>query len=68
MGPGVSRHRLRLFLLIRDPWGSFAESFFDLDHSPESCAWEPRDFPGQDALYRWGPEPPQDFGENKELG
>ena len=54
--------------LIRDPWGSFAEYFFDLDHIPESCAWEPRDFPEQEALYRWGPEPPPDFGENKELG
>jgi hypothetical protein len=58
----------RFYRYIRDPWGSFAEYFFDLDHIPESCAWEPRDFPEQDALYRWGPKPPPDFGENKELG
>jgi catechol 2,3-dioxygenase-like lactoylglutathione lyase family enzyme len=69
-GWGLGRHVIgsNYFYYIRDPWGSFAEYFFDLDHIPESCAWEPRDFPEQDALYRWGPEPPQDFGENKELG
>jgi catechol 2,3-dioxygenase-like lactoylglutathione lyase family enzyme len=66
---GLGRHVIgsNYFYYIRDPWGSFAEYFFDLDYIPESCAWEPRDFPEQDALYRWGPTPPPDFGENKEL-
>jgi catechol 2,3-dioxygenase-like lactoylglutathione lyase family enzyme len=69
-GWGLGRHVIgsNYFYYIRDPWGSFAEYFFDLDYIPESCAWEPRDFPEQDALYRWGPTPPADFGENKELG
>jgi catechol 2,3-dioxygenase-like lactoylglutathione lyase family enzyme len=68
-GWGLGRHVIgsNYFYSIRDPWGSFAEDFFDLDYIPESCAWEPRDFPAQDALYRWGTEPPPDFGENKEL-
>jgi hypothetical protein len=34
---------------------------------PEECAWEPRDFPEADALYRWGPPVPDDFGLNREL-
>jgi len=33
---------------------------------PEDCAWEPRDWPGEDSLYIWGPPVPPDFGENKE--
>ena len=37
-----------------------------LDQIPESCAWEPRDFPADDSLYVWGPPVPADFGENKE--
>ena len=68
MGPGASRYRLELFLLHPRSLGQLAEYFFDLDHIPESCAWEPRDFPEQDALYRSCPDPPTDFGENKELG
>jgi catechol 2,3-dioxygenase-like lactoylglutathione lyase family enzyme len=68
-GWGLGRHVIgsNYFYYIRDPWGSFAEYFFHLDYIPESCAWEPRDFPEHDALYRWGREPPPDFGENKEL-
>ena len=34
---------------------------------PEDCAWQPRDFPGEDSLYIWGPPVPDDFGENKEV-
>lgn len=68
-GWGLGRHVIgsNFFYYIRDPWGSFAEYYFDLDYIPEGCAWEPRDFPEQDALYRWGPPPPPDFAENKEL-
>src|SRR5215468_4145505 len=50
-GWGVGRHVIgsNFFYYARDPWGSFAEYFHDLDHIPEHCAWEPRDFPEQDA-------------------
>jgi hypothetical protein len=51
---------------IRDPWGGFAEYFYDLDYIPEDCAWVARDFPPEDSLYLWGPPVPPDFGENKE--
>jgi len=66
---GLGRHVIgsNFFFYIRDPWGSFAEYYHDLDFIPESCAWEPRDFPPDDALYKWGPPVPEDFGLNREL-
>ena len=65
---GLGRHVIgsNFFFYIRDPWGSFAEYFFDLDYIPEEAAWEPRDWPGEDALYRWGPDCPVEFGINVE--
>jgi hypothetical protein len=68
-GWGFGRHVIgsNFFYYIRDPWGSLAEYFYDLDQIPETCAWEPRDFPAADSLYSWGPPVPADFGENKEI-
>jgi catechol 2,3-dioxygenase-like lactoylglutathione lyase family enzyme len=68
-GWGLGRHVIgsNFFYYVRDPWGSFAEYFHDLDYIPEQCAWEPRDFPAEDAIYRWGPPLPEDFGLNREL-
>ncbi len=68
-GWGLGRHVIgsNFFYYIRDPWGSFAEYFHDLDYIPEQCAWEPRDFPEAEALYRWGPPVPDDFALNREL-
>jgi catechol 2,3-dioxygenase-like lactoylglutathione lyase family enzyme len=65
---GLGRHVIgsNFFYYIRDPWGSFAEYFFDLDYIPEDAPWEPRDFEPRDALYRWGPECPAAFGINLE--
>jgi len=68
-GWGLGRHVIgsNFFYYIRDPWGSLAEYYFDLDFIPLDCAWQPRDFPAEDSLYIWGPPVPADFGENKEL-
>jgi catechol 2,3-dioxygenase-like lactoylglutathione lyase family enzyme len=68
-GWGVGRHVIgsNFFYYVRDPWGSWAEYFHDLDYIPEQCAWEPRDFPEEDAIYRWGPPIPADFGLNREI-
>lgn len=68
-GWGLGRHVIgsNFFFYMRDPWGSFAEYFHDIDYIPEDCAWEARDFPPEDALYRWGPPVPEDFGLNREL-
>lgn len=67
-GWGLGRHVIgsNFFYYARDPWGSFAEYFHDIDYIPEDCAWEARDFPEQDALYQWGPPVPAFFGENTE--
>ena len=68
-GWGLGRHVIgsNFFYYIRDPWGSFAEYFHDIDYIPENCAWEARDFPPDDALYCWGPPVPDDFGLNREV-
>jgi catechol 2,3-dioxygenase-like lactoylglutathione lyase family enzyme len=68
-GWGLGRHVIgsNFFFYIRDPWGSFAEYFHDLDYIPEDCAWVARDFPPEDALYKWGPPLPEDFALNREL-
>jgi catechol 2,3-dioxygenase-like lactoylglutathione lyase family enzyme len=69
-GWGFGRHVIgsNFFYYMRDPWGSLAEYYYDMDYIPENCAWEPRDWPDEDALFVWGPPVPADFGENKEAG
>ena len=69
VGWGLWRHVIgsNFFSYVPDPWGSWAEYFHDIDHIPETCAWQPRDFAPEDALYRWGPPVPPDFGVNREL-
>src|SRR5438046_7304342 len=69
-GWGLGRHVIgsNFFYYIRDPWGSFAEYFHDLDYIPEQCAWEPRDFPEAEALYRWGPPGPEAFALTRDPG
>lgn len=68
-GWGLGRHVIgsNFFYYARDPWGSWAEYYHDLDYIPENCAWTPRDFPESDAIYRWGPPMPDDFGRNREI-
>ncbi len=68
-GWGPGRHVIgsNFFYYIRDPWGSFAEYFHDIDYIPEDCPWQARDFAPEDALYRWGPPVPEDFAVNREI-
>jgi catechol 2,3-dioxygenase-like lactoylglutathione lyase family enzyme len=68
-GWGLGRHVIgsNYFHYTRDPWGSFAEYYHDLDFIPENCSWVPRDFPEEDSLYVWGPPLPPEFVENTEL-
>lgn len=67
-GWGFGRHVIgsNFFHYIRDPWGSLAEYFCDIDYIPEGAAWKPTDYPAQDSLYAWGPNVPEDFGRNFE--
>lgn len=65
---GLGRHAIgsNLFYYIRDPWGSYAEYFHDIDYIPEDAAWDVREWDPKYALYCWGPDVPADFIINKE--
>jgi len=67
-GWGVGRHEAgsNYFYYVRDPWGSFAEYFYDIDYIPQGCAWDARDTPPELALALWGPQVPGYFLENLE--
>jgi catechol 2,3-dioxygenase-like lactoylglutathione lyase family enzyme len=67
-GWGFGRHVIgsNFFHYIRDPWGSLAEYFCDIDYIPGDMDWKPKDYRAQDSLYAWGPDVPEDFGRNFE--
>lgn len=65
---GTGRHSVgsNLFHYFRDPWGTLAEYFYDLDWIPEGAAWEVRQWKKEEGLFLWsndGPPPP-DFPRN----
>lgn len=68
-GWGVGRHVLgsNYFRYVRDPWGSYAEYSYDIDFVESGHRWPSADHPGEDSLYVWGPELPEDFIVNYEL-
>lgn len=68
MGWGLGRHVLgsNYFHYVRDPWGSFSEYSFNIDYIPAAIEWEPKDHPGEDSFYLWGPEMPPEFIFNAE--
>jgi catechol 2,3-dioxygenase-like lactoylglutathione lyase family enzyme len=67
-GWGVGRHVVgsNYFYYVRDPWGSWCEYSFDIDHIPADLDWVATDHPGEDSFYVWGPEVPADFITNHE--
>jgi len=68
-GWGFGRHVIgsNFFHYLRDPWNSMAEYFCDIDQIPADGSWQAQDHPAADALYRWGPPVPADFGANYEV-
>jgi catechol 2,3-dioxygenase-like lactoylglutathione lyase family enzyme len=61
-GPGRHTVGSNLFHYFRDPWGTLAEYFFDVDTIPEGGAWEPRSWTKEQGLFLWsndGPPPPE---------
>jgi catechol 2,3-dioxygenase-like lactoylglutathione lyase family enzyme len=65
---GTGRHTVgsNLFHYFRDPWGTMAEYFYDIDFIPEGSPWEPRNWSKEQGLFLWsndGPPPP-DFPKN----
>ena len=67
-GWGLGRHVLgsNYFYYVRDPWGSYAEYSFDIDHIPADLDWPAADHPPEDSFYVWGPAPPADLVTNFE--
>jgi len=67
-GWGIGRHVLgsNYFRYVRDPWGSYAEYSYDIDFVAPEDEWPSADHPGEDSLYVWGPDLPQDFIANHE--
>lgn len=68
-GWGIGRHVLgsNYFRYVRDPWGSYAEYSCDIDFVEAGNEWPSADHPGEDSLYVWGPELPEDFVVNHEF-
>lgn len=68
-GWGLGRHVLgsNYFRYVRDPWDSYAEYSYDIDFVEAGNEWPAADHPGEDSLYVWGPELPEDFIVNHEL-
>ena len=67
-GWGLGRHVLgsNYFYYVGDPWGSWCEYSFDIDHIPADLEWVAADHPGEDSFYAWGPAVPADFVTNLE--
>ena len=67
-GWGVGRHVLgsNYFQYVRDPWGSYSEYSFDIDHIPSSIDWPASTQSPDDGFYLWGPDVPPDFITNYE--
>lgn len=68
-GWGVGRHVIgsNYFYYARDPWGSFCEYSFDIDHIPADLDWKAGEHPPEDSLYVWGPSVPENFVVNHEM-
>lgn len=68
-GWGFGRHSIgsNFFHYVRDPWGSYAEYFCDMDYIADSDSWSPQNWPLEDSLHSWGPNPPEGFIDNLEL-
>ena len=67
-GWGFGRHSIgsNFFHYVADPWGSYAEYYSDMDYINDSNEWQATNWPAEDALYSWGPLPPEDFIYNYE--
>ena len=60
---GLGRHYLgsNFFWYLRDPSGTFAEYYADLDIIEDDDAWNPEAVGDMRALYAWGPPVPDEF-------
>ncbi|GAB3977133.1 VOC family protein [Actinoallomurus acanthiterrae] len=66
---GFGRHCIgaNFFWYLRDPAGSFAEYYSDMDTIVEDALWSPQIWEGHKGLYLWGPPPPPSFLHPEDL-
>jgi catechol 2,3-dioxygenase-like lactoylglutathione lyase family enzyme len=66
---GFGRHTIgsNFFHYIKDPWGSWFEYYSDMDYIDDYSQWTPSNYPLEDSLHHWGPNPPDDFNTNYEI-
>jgi catechol 2,3-dioxygenase-like lactoylglutathione lyase family enzyme len=67
---GFGRHTIgsNFFHYIQDPWGSWFEYYADMDFIDDHSSWTPKVYEMEDSLANWGPQVPQDFVHNWEVG
>ncbi|NIB38356.1 hypothetical protein HBA55_02095 [Pseudomaricurvus alkylphenolicus] len=67
-GWGFGRHAIgsNFFHYVRDPWNSYLEYYCDIDYIADSDNWTATNWPLEDSLHTWGPNPPADFTKNYE--
>lgn len=56
-GPGRHIGGSNYFHYIRDPWGSLAEYFWDIDVIPEDADWQPLNVPPDQLTAVWAASP-----------
>jgi catechol 2,3-dioxygenase-like lactoylglutathione lyase family enzyme len=67
-GWGFGRHAIgsNFFHYVQDPWGSYIEYYADIDYIDDGDNWIAQNWPLEDSLFTWGPNPPEDFVRNYE--
>lgn len=67
---GFGRHTIgsNFFHYIQDPWGSWFEYYSDMDFIDDHAMWTPTNYEISDSLANWGPEVPDEFVTNHEVG
>jgi hypothetical protein len=66
---GLGRHHIgsNFFWYLRDPVGTFAEYYSDMDVIEDGQAWDPGVFEGIRSIYSWGQPPPPSFLNPEDL-
>lgn len=66
---GLGRHHVgsNFFWYLKDPAGNFCEYYCDTDAILDDEQWEPGVFEGNQGMYNWGPPPPREFIQPKDL-
>lgn len=66
---GLGRHYVgsNYFWYLKDPAGNFSEYYSDMDCVINEREWKAQIHEGVRGLYSWGPPPPPDFGNPKDM-